>query len=181
MTTKLAEKTCTPCRGGVAPLTAQQAEELRAQAPEWALLDDAHRDLGATPEEIKAIATVLGPRGRDGALKEGQQIRVLLSSVRGSQRLQPMRVMLVGSDRAEGSNPSRFPDHPDHDRLLPISARDQRCDGANSSRGSAARADAGNRLRGEQRRCLLPEPVSAAAGEDARLLTCPPRAAVYEI
>jgi 4a-hydroxytetrahydrobiopterin dehydratase len=43
MTTNLAEKTCTPCRGGVPPLTAQQAEELRAQAPEWALMDDANR------------------------------------------------------------------------------------------------------------------------------------------
>jgi 4a-hydroxytetrahydrobiopterin dehydratase len=41
--THLAEKTCTPCRGGVPPLTAQQAEELRVQAPEWALMDDAHR------------------------------------------------------------------------------------------------------------------------------------------
>jgi 4a-hydroxytetrahydrobiopterin dehydratase len=43
MTTNLAEKTCTPCRGGVPPLTAQQAEELRVQAPEWALVNDAHR------------------------------------------------------------------------------------------------------------------------------------------
>ena len=34
--TNLAEKTCTPCRGGVPPLTAQQAEELRGQSPEWA-------------------------------------------------------------------------------------------------------------------------------------------------
>jgi len=33
----------TPCRGGVPPLTAQQAEELRGQSPEWALVDDAHR------------------------------------------------------------------------------------------------------------------------------------------
>jgi 4a-hydroxytetrahydrobiopterin dehydratase len=41
--TNLAEKTCTPCRGGVPPLTAQQAEELRVQASEWALMDDAHR------------------------------------------------------------------------------------------------------------------------------------------
>jgi len=41
--TNLAEKTCTPCRGGVPPLTAQQAEELRGQSPEWALVDDAHR------------------------------------------------------------------------------------------------------------------------------------------
>jgi 4a-hydroxytetrahydrobiopterin dehydratase len=43
MRTNLAEKTCTSCRGGVAPLTAPQAEELRVQAPEWALVDDAHR------------------------------------------------------------------------------------------------------------------------------------------
>jgi 4a-hydroxytetrahydrobiopterin dehydratase len=43
MTTHLAEKTCTPCRGGVPPLTPQQAEELQAQAPEWVLRDDAHR------------------------------------------------------------------------------------------------------------------------------------------
>ena len=43
MTMNLAEKTCTPCRGGVPPLTAQEAEELRRQAPEWALMDEAHR------------------------------------------------------------------------------------------------------------------------------------------
>jgi 4a-hydroxytetrahydrobiopterin dehydratase len=43
MTTNLAEKTCTPCRGGVPPLTTHEAGELRGQAPEWALLDDARR------------------------------------------------------------------------------------------------------------------------------------------
>ena len=41
--TNLAEKTCTPCRGGVPPLTAQEAEDYRRQAPEWSLLDDATR------------------------------------------------------------------------------------------------------------------------------------------
>jgi 4a-hydroxytetrahydrobiopterin dehydratase len=41
--TNLAEKTCTPCRGGVPPLTAQQAEELREQSPERVFVDDAHR------------------------------------------------------------------------------------------------------------------------------------------
>ena len=41
--TNLAAKTCIPCRGGVPPLTAQEAEELRGQAPEWALMDGAHR------------------------------------------------------------------------------------------------------------------------------------------
>jgi 4a-hydroxytetrahydrobiopterin dehydratase len=43
MTAMLAEKTCTPCRGGVPPLTADEAESYRVQAPDWALLDDAKR------------------------------------------------------------------------------------------------------------------------------------------
>src|SRR5215469_14426281 len=43
MTVSLAEKTCTPCRGGVPPLTAEEAENLRSQAPDWLLQDDAHR------------------------------------------------------------------------------------------------------------------------------------------
>jgi murein DD-endopeptidase MepM/ murein hydrolase activator NlpD len=59
------------------------------------------RDLGATPEEIKAIAAVLGARARDGGLKDGQKLRVLLSPVRGTQRLQPVRVILVGDQSIE--------------------------------------------------------------------------------
>jgi 4a-hydroxytetrahydrobiopterin dehydratase len=43
MTGNLAEKTCTPCRGGIPPLTRQEAEALLDQAPEWSLLEDAHR------------------------------------------------------------------------------------------------------------------------------------------
>jgi 4a-hydroxytetrahydrobiopterin dehydratase len=43
MTTALAEKSCTPCRGGVPPLTLAEAEALHAQAPEWALRDAASR------------------------------------------------------------------------------------------------------------------------------------------
>ena len=39
----LAEKSCTPCRGGVPPLTEEQAAAYHAQAPEWALLDEAKR------------------------------------------------------------------------------------------------------------------------------------------
>ena len=41
--TMLAEKTCTPCRGGIPPLTREEAERLQAQAPQWELRDDAHR------------------------------------------------------------------------------------------------------------------------------------------
>lgn len=43
MATALAEKSCTPCRGGIPPLTAEEAEGLHTQASEWALLDDAKR------------------------------------------------------------------------------------------------------------------------------------------
>jgi len=43
MTSPLAEKTCVPCRGGIPPLSRDEAEELHRQAPDWALLDDATR------------------------------------------------------------------------------------------------------------------------------------------
>jgi 4a-hydroxytetrahydrobiopterin dehydratase len=39
----LAEKTCTPCRGGIPPLTPAQAEEYHTQAPDWTLQDQATR------------------------------------------------------------------------------------------------------------------------------------------
>jgi 4a-hydroxytetrahydrobiopterin dehydratase len=39
----LAERTCTPCRGGVAPLTREEAERFHAQVPQWELHDDARR------------------------------------------------------------------------------------------------------------------------------------------
>jgi 4a-hydroxytetrahydrobiopterin dehydratase len=43
MGTTLSEKTCTPCRGGIPPLTPAEAEAYRAEAPEWALRDEATR------------------------------------------------------------------------------------------------------------------------------------------
>lgn len=43
MTATLAEKNCTPCRGGIPPLTPEEVEAFRAQAPDWALCDDATR------------------------------------------------------------------------------------------------------------------------------------------
>src|SRR5262249_24056151 len=53
------------------------------------------RDLGATPDEIKAIIAALGAKGRDGVVKEGQKLRVLLSPVVGGQRMQAARVVLI--------------------------------------------------------------------------------------
>jgi hypothetical protein len=44
MTEALAGETCTPCRGGIPPLTREQAELFHAQAPDWQLLEDSpHR------------------------------------------------------------------------------------------------------------------------------------------
>jgi hypothetical protein len=41
--TALVEKTCTPCRGGIPPLTAQEVAVLYKQVPEWTIHDDARR------------------------------------------------------------------------------------------------------------------------------------------
>jgi murein DD-endopeptidase MepM/ murein hydrolase activator NlpD len=54
------------------------------------------KDLGATPEEIAAIAAALGARGRNNGLKEGQKLRVLVSAADGATRLQPVRVIVMG-------------------------------------------------------------------------------------
>lgn len=43
MESALAQKSCTPCRGGVEPLTRGEAERLRTQAPDWTLLDDGRK------------------------------------------------------------------------------------------------------------------------------------------
>jgi len=43
MESALAEKSCTPCRGGIPPLNSEEAEEYRRQAPEWTLADHATR------------------------------------------------------------------------------------------------------------------------------------------
>src|SRR5262245_17185656 len=36
-------KTCTPCHGGIPPLTREQAEVFHAQVPDWQLVEEAHR------------------------------------------------------------------------------------------------------------------------------------------
>jgi len=57
------------------------------------------REQGATAEEARAIAVTLGARGRDGGLKEGQKLRILMAPAGPGQRLQPYRV-IVANDTA---------------------------------------------------------------------------------
>jgi murein DD-endopeptidase MepM/ murein hydrolase activator NlpD len=61
------------------------------------------RDQGATPEEAKSIATTLGARGRDGGLKEGQKLRILMApgGPGPNQRLQPYRVIVANESTIE--------------------------------------------------------------------------------
>ena len=61
------------------------------------------RDQGATPEEAKAIAATLGAHGRDGGLKEGEKLRILMAPAgpEPGQRLQPYRVIVANDSAVE--------------------------------------------------------------------------------
>jgi murein DD-endopeptidase MepM/ murein hydrolase activator NlpD len=60
------------------------------------------RDLQASAEDIGAIIKLLGARGRDGGIKEGQKLRVLLAAVPGQpQRLQPIRVIIASDAQVD--------------------------------------------------------------------------------
>ena len=59
------------------------------------------RDLGVGPDDIKAVASALGPRGRDGGLKEGQKLRILIAVI--GQRAQPYRVIVSSEATAEAA------------------------------------------------------------------------------
>jgi len=61
------------------------------------------RDQGATPDEARAVALTLGPRGRDSGLKEGQKVRILMapSGLGPAARLQPYRVIVANDTTVE--------------------------------------------------------------------------------
>jgi len=59
------------------------------------------RELGATNDDIFAITRVLGPRGRDDGLKEGQKVRVLMAPAPTTKQLQPIRVIVANDTSVE--------------------------------------------------------------------------------
>jgi murein DD-endopeptidase MepM/ murein hydrolase activator NlpD len=59
------------------------------------------KDLGATPDECRAIAATLGPRGRDNGLKEGEKLRILMAPASPGARLQPYRVIVANDTNVE--------------------------------------------------------------------------------
>jgi murein DD-endopeptidase MepM/ murein hydrolase activator NlpD len=59
-------------------------------------------DLGAAPEEVQEIAAVLGPPAREGGLKEGRKLRVLLGAA-GLGHMRPLRVIVAGDAGIEAA------------------------------------------------------------------------------
>jgi len=55
------------------------------------------RELGAAPEEIRSIITVIGPAAVDPIAKEGQKVRALLAPA-GLGHMQPLRVIVAGDN-----------------------------------------------------------------------------------
>jgi len=79
MSGNLAQKTCTPCQGGVAPLTAAQAKALLTQAPGWKLVDDArkiecdfrHADFAEALDFVNQIGALAEAEGHHPDIKFG--------------------------------------------------------------------------------------------------------------
>ena len=70
MPNTLAAKSCIPCRGGIPPLTIEEAQVYLAQAPGWALLDDG-RKIQRT-YRFKNFREALGFVERVGELAEAE-------------------------------------------------------------------------------------------------------------
>ncbi len=59
------------------------------------------REQGASYEEARQIAATLGPKGRDGGLREGQKLRILMAPAGPGQRLMPYRVVVATDTTVE--------------------------------------------------------------------------------
>jgi murein DD-endopeptidase MepM/ murein hydrolase activator NlpD len=61
------------------------------------------RDQGASPDDIRAIIAIFGARGRDGGIKEGEKLRILMApaSTAPGARLQPCRVIIANDTTIE--------------------------------------------------------------------------------
>jgi 4a-hydroxytetrahydrobiopterin dehydratase len=65
----LAEKQCVPCRGGVPPLQGEALEAMKAQVPDWQVVDGHHLTRSLQFPDFK---TALDFVNRVGALAEEQ-------------------------------------------------------------------------------------------------------------
>ncbi|WP_040771619.1 M23 family metallopeptidase [Rhodopseudomonas sp. B29] len=59
------------------------------------------RDLGASDDDARAVAAALGPRGRDGGLKEGLKLRIMMEPPGPGKQPQPFRVIVANDSTVE--------------------------------------------------------------------------------
>jgi murein DD-endopeptidase MepM/ murein hydrolase activator NlpD len=59
------------------------------------------RELGARPDDIKAVTAILGARGRDGGVRENHKLRVLLAPTGDPKFMQPIRVVIANDTAIE--------------------------------------------------------------------------------
>src|SRR4051794_31050146 len=87
-TTSLVSKSCTPCRGGIPPLTPEEVEGHHRQTPAWDVQDDSHRIEHTLRFKSFAEAFAFVRRVADLAEVEGLWLG-LLNSVFRSERAWP--------------------------------------------------------------------------------------------
>jgi murein DD-endopeptidase MepM/ murein hydrolase activator NlpD len=59
------------------------------------------REMGATADELKAITTAFGGRGKDSSPRDGYKLRVLLAPASDGSRLRPVRVIIATETNIE--------------------------------------------------------------------------------
>ncbi len=59
------------------------------------------REMGATADEIKAITTAFGGRGKDSSPRDGYKLRILLAPASDGIRLRPVRVVIATDTAVE--------------------------------------------------------------------------------
>jgi 4a-hydroxytetrahydrobiopterin dehydratase len=75
--TNLAEKTCTPCRGGVAPLRGSDLATLTAAVPDWNVIDEHHLVRRFTFPDFRAALAFVNQVG-EVAEEQGHHPDILL-------------------------------------------------------------------------------------------------------
>ena len=112
MVDALEEKACTPCKGGIPPLSEEEAERFQAQVPEWDLVDHARRiehtfqfrnwppssltrrwhSISMT--KVRSARGSPGPRRKHGAV--ASDLRSALPQERNHSRLRCRSTVLMG-------------------------------------------------------------------------------------
>jgi hypothetical protein len=95
MAETLAEKKCTPCRGGTPPLTLEEAERFQSQTPNWELRDDGMRPFRCAPRKSRdCTRTILSWRARSIGRSIGRMALPIVSEVRTLEPWQPRAIVL---------------------------------------------------------------------------------------